>query len=120
MRRQDVRCATAAGRYSNGAARRKLRAWLASQGLPCHLCGLPIDYSLGWYVDPRDGRRKRHPLSFEVDEIVSRWRGGDPLDIRNCQPVHRHCNQEKYQRERAEAAASSEGAPPSVEASRDW
>ena len=26
-------------RYSNGNERRKVRAWLRSQGLPCHICG---------------------------------------------------------------------------------
>ena len=81
-------------RSSNGNARRKLRRWLASQQLPCAICGQPIDYSLP----------ARHPLSFEVDEVrpVSRWRefGYDSptaaaLDRANVQPAHRICNERK-------------------------
>lgn len=81
-------------RYSNGNARRKLRTWLRSQGLPCAICGQPIDYALP----------SGHPLSFEVDEIrpVSRWREfgyasptAAALDRTNVQPVHRICNERK-------------------------
>jgi 5-methylcytosine-specific restriction endonuclease McrA len=81
-------------RYSNGNARRKLRAWLRSQGLPCAICGQPIDYTLP----------SGHPLSFEVDEVrpVSRWREfgyasptAAALDRENVQPVHRICNERK-------------------------
>lgn len=82
-------------RYANGAARRKLRAWLKAQGLPCHICGLPIDYTLDWYVDPRDGRRKRHPMSFEVDELVPVSLGGSPTDRSNVAPAHRICNERR-------------------------
>lgn len=85
-------------RTANGNRRRKLRARMAALGLPCALCGQPIDYSLGWWVDPADGRRKRHPMSFEVDEIVPVALGGDPLDWRNLQPAHRACNQRKGKR----------------------
>lgn len=79
-------------RYKNGNARRSLTRWLRAQGLPCALCGQPIDYSLPG----------GHPLSFEVDEIhpVSRWREfgySSPqeaaLDRSNVQPAHRICNQ---------------------------
>lgn len=72
-------------RYSNGARRRKLRAWLKSMGLPCHICGLPIDYTL----PPGD------PMSFEVDEIIPVSLGGDPFDKLNVGPSHRICNQRK-------------------------
>ena len=47
-------------RVSNGTRRRDLRRRVASMGLPCALCGAPIDYSLP----------AGHPLSFELDEIV--------------------------------------------------
>lgn len=79
-------------RRSNGNARNKLSKWLRSQGLPCALCGQPIDYSLP----------AGHPLSFEVDEIhpVSRWREfgyasatAAALDRDNVQPAHRICNE---------------------------
>lgn len=82
-------------RYANGTRRRAVRAWLAAQGLPCHICGQPIDYSLDWYVDPKDGRVKRHPLSFEVDEIVPVSLGGSPTDRSNVAPAHRICNQKR-------------------------
>ena len=72
-------------RYRNGYARRKLRAWLKAQGLPCHLCGLPIDYSLP----------AGHPMSYEVDEIVPVSKGGSPIDRNNVAPAHRICNQRR-------------------------
>ena len=30
----------------NGNAERKLKARLRAEGRPCHICGMPIDYSL--------------------------------------------------------------------------
>ena len=95
-------------RYSNGAARRKLRAWWRAQGLPCAICGQPIDYDLP----------ARHPLSFEVDEIVPVSLGGSPLSRENTQPAHRICNERK--------GASPPGAPvrlgcgTPVETTREW
>lgn len=82
-------------RYENGNARRKVRAWLMSQHNPCAICGKPIDYSLTTYVDPKDGKTKRHPMSFEVDEIVPVSKGGSPYDRDNVQAAHRICNQRK-------------------------
>ncbi len=82
-------------RYANFTARANLRKRVKAMGLPCAICGKPIDYDLDWYVDPRDGKRKRHPLSYELDEIVPISRGGSPTDISNVQPVHRACNQMK-------------------------
>lgn len=75
-------------RYSNGNARRKLRARLKAEGRPCALCGLAIDYSLP----------AGDPMSFEVDEIVPVSRGGSPYDYGNLQPVHRACNLRKGNR----------------------
>lgn len=81
-------------RYANGSKRRKIRESLKRGGGPCAICGAPIDYSLP-YGDP---------MSFEVDEIipVSRYAEGGyasakacALDINNCQPTHRICNQRK-------------------------
>lgn len=82
-------------RYANGARRRALRKRVAAMGLPCHLCGRPIDYSLTTYADPADGRTKRHPMSFELDELVPVSKGGDPLDPENVRPAHRICNQKR-------------------------
>lgn len=74
------------------SARNAIRARLAAMGAPCAICGRPIDYGLAWWTDPVDGKRKRHPLSFEWDHIEPRSRGGaDTMD--NAQPVHRICNQ---------------------------
>lgn len=72
-------------RYANGAARRKVRAWLKAQGRPCHICGRTIDYSLP----------AGHPMSFEVDEIVPVSKGGSPIDRSNVAPAHRICNERR-------------------------
>lgn len=81
-------------RKQNGHKRRQIREAIRRRRDPCALCGCPIDYDLP----------AGHPLSFEVDEIipVSKWREfGYPsavacaLDIKNCQPSHRICNQRK-------------------------
>lgn len=76
---------SAVSRYANGNARRKVRAWLKSQGLPCAICGRAIDYSLP----------SGDPMSFEVDEIVPVSKGGSPIDKANVQPAHRICNQRR-------------------------
>ena len=81
-------------RRANSTKRNRIRRILKERGGPCHICKLPIDYSL----PPGD------PMSFEVDEIVpvSRyWEGGYrsaqecALDIGNCAPAHRICNQRR-------------------------
>lgn len=72
-------------RYANGAARRKVRAWLKAQGRPCHICGLPIDYDLP----------AGDPMSFEVDEIIPVSKGGSPYDRNNVDAAHRICNQRR-------------------------
>lgn len=95
---------------ANANGRRKIRARIKAMGLPCQICGQPIDYNLP----------AGHDWAFEVDEIVSRWRGGDPLDMSNCQPVHRICNRNKYQRERAEEEQRKNTPPIPPKASRDW
>lgn len=97
-------------RQSNGNRRRKLKARLKAQGRPCAICGREIDYTLP----------AGHDWAFEVDEIVSVWRGGDPLDADNLQPVHRVCNRLKYQRERAALDAKRKEPPSAAKASRDW
>ena len=85
-------------RRSNGTRRNKLRKRVAELGLPCHLCGRPIDYTLTTWTDPKDGRVKRHPMSFELDEIVPVSKGGDPFDFENVAPAHRICNQRRGNR----------------------
>lgn len=56
-----------------------------AMGMPCHICGLPIDPSLP----------ARHPYSFELDEIVPVSRGGPADALDNCAAAHRCCNQWK-------------------------
>ena len=41
-------------------------------GLPCWICGMPIDAALP----------AGHPLSFELDELVPVSKGGSPTDPR--------------------------------------
>ena len=72
-------------RTKNGSLYRKNRAWLKAQGLPCAICGRPIDYSL----------RCPHPMSFEVDHKDPCARGGALYDRGNLQPAHRICNERK-------------------------
>ena len=78
-----------------------LRKRVAAKGLPCAICGQPIDYSLTTYLDPTDGKIKPHPMRFELDEIVpiSRLpedqRKAAACDPNNVQPVHRICNLRK-------------------------
>ena len=78
-------------RYAHRNARNALRRRVASMGLPCHLCGKPIDYSLP----------AGHPLSFELDEIVPLAalppdeRAAAAVDPLNVAPAHRICNERR-------------------------
>ena len=87
-------------RYSNGSRRRSLSARVRAMGMPCHLCGLPIDYSLP----------AGHPLSYELDEIVPVSRGGSPTDPANVAPAHRCCNQWRGNRSMARVSAVRDAA----------
>ena len=90
-------------RNANGHARREVRRWLRSQGLPCHLCGLPIDYS----------RPAGDPMSFEVDEIVPVSLGGSPIDRANVAPAHRICNEKRGNRPIASLSSRNMSCPTS-------
>ena len=57
-------------RHANGARRRAIKARWVAIGDPCHICGKPIDYSLGMVIDTRTGKRRPHPMSLAIDEIV--------------------------------------------------
>lgn len=57
-------------RYSNGSRRRALVRRVRAMGLPCWICGMPIDAALP----------AGHPLSFELDELVPVSKGGSPTD----------------------------------------
>lgn len=93
-------------RYANGNLRRKNRARLKAMGLPCHICGKPIDYDA-----PSD---HLHPLSFVIDEIipVSRWKEfGYPSkravaeDFNNLAAAHYACNALKSNKLKGEGSA---------------
>lgn len=84
-------CQVGNPRRANGARRTAIRARLKASGRPCGICGQPIDYSAPYRLP--DGHI--NPFAFVVDEIVPVSRGGDPLDIANCQPAHYCCNARK-------------------------
>ena len=77
-------------RRANGARRDGIRARWRAIGAPCWICGHPIDYSLGMVTV--NGKRRPHPMSFVVDEVVPVKYGGDPLDFDNTRPAHYVCN----------------------------
>lgn len=95
-------------RRSNGARRTALRKRVAAMGLPCHLCGKAIDYSLP----------AGHPMSYELDEIVPVSKGGDPLDPGNTAPAHRICNQRKGDGSRTARSKGASSLP--CPTSREW
>ena len=70
-------------RYSNGSRRRALVRRVRAMGMPCWICGMPIDPALP----------AGHPLSFELDELVPVSKGGSPTDPANTAGAHRCCNQ---------------------------
>ncbi|MBR4687088.1 MAG: HNH endonuclease [Bacteroidales bacterium] len=72
-------------RQRNGHRRRMLRDRVRAEGMPCHICGRAIDYSLP----------AGHPMSYELDELLPVSKGGDPLSYDNCKASHRICNERK-------------------------
>lgn len=82
-------------RYSNGARRRALVRRVKAMGLPCWICGMPIDPALP----------AGHPLSFELDELVPVSKGGSPTDPANVAGAHRCCNQWRGNRSVAQVDA---------------
>ena len=81
-------------RRANGNLRRKHRDRLKAMGLPCHICGKPIDLDLPYM----------HPMAFVIDELhpVSKWYlfgysspRAAAEDFDNLRPAHRACNAAK-------------------------
>jgi 5-methylcytosine-specific restriction endonuclease McrA len=70
---------------------KQIRAEVEMYGLPCHLCGKPIDLTL----------HHLHPRSFTVDHIIPLADGGPEVDRDNCAPACRGCNSAKANRARA-------------------
>ena len=90
-------------RVANGAAHRKLRARLRSEGRGCWICrafGRPdrIDYSL----PPGD------PMAFEVDDLVPISKGGT-FSYANADAAHRRCNQWRGNKSVEEVMALARG-----------
>lgn len=77
---------------ANGAMRDAIRERWREVGDACHICGKPIDYSLGMVTNVSTGRKRPHPMGFAVDEIVPASLGGDPLDFSNTRPAHWCCS----------------------------
>lgn len=75
----------------NSHAREQLRKLMKERQEPCHICGMPIDYSLP----------ARHPLSFEMDEVIpvsrlpKEQRKAAACDPANVRPAHRICNEHR-------------------------
>ena len=87
-------------RYSRGNYSPRMRTkrellQRVANGEPCAICGKPIDLTQPQtFRDPRDGKIKKTPWSFEVDELVPVSLGGLPYG-ENCRPAHRICNQKR-------------------------
>ena len=90
-------------RWKSGK-RRKYQERFRAMGLPCALCGKPIDYTLPYYVTDEEGRRHVNMLAFVIDEKipVSKWQQGGynnaaecANDYSNLQPAHAICNARK-------------------------
>ena len=97
-------------RRANGSRRTWIRKRWKAIGAPCALCGQPIDYSLGMVLTPY-GRKRPHPMSFVVDEIVPVSQGGDPLDFANTRPAHWICNARRGNGRQRPEAPRSDTAP---------
>lgn len=100
-------------RQAHRAARKALKARIASRGEACAICGRPIDYSLP----------QGHPLCYELDEKVPlslihpAMREKAALDPDNVQPVHRICNE---RRGNALTSAPKTKRNKLIEGSKDW
>lgn len=63
-----------------------LRRAVETHGLPCHLCGNPIDLTLP----------STHPLSFTADHLDAIANGGHLYG--QIAPAHRRCNSRRQNR----------------------
>lgn len=69
----------------DGASYLRAKQRLKSMGVPCWLCGRPIDPDL----------RFPHPWSFSIDHAIPLKHGGEVLDPDNLRAAHLRCNQRK-------------------------
>lgn len=81
--------------------RRTYQARFKALGLPCALCGRPIDYSLPYYVTDEQGQKHVNMMAFVIDEKIpiSKWEQAGyssaaecANDFSNLQPCHAICN----------------------------
>ena len=79
--------------------RNRDRERLRRTGAPCHICGLPIDYSLKW----------PDPQSFVADHVQALARGGDDR-ITNKLAAHKVCNERKSTKTHAAGIIRRSGA----------
>jgi hypothetical protein len=96
--------------------RRQYQQRFKAMGLPCALCGKPIDYTLPYYVTDEEGRRHVNMLAFVIDEKipVSKWQQGGynsaaecANDYSNLQPAHAICNARKGNKDNFSLQANS-------------
>lgn len=74
-------------RQRNSATQARHRARIAATKAACHICGLPIDYTL----------HSPAPKSFVIDHVIPLHKGGaDTID--NVRAAHRDCNSTKRAR----------------------
>ena len=85
---------------TEGTAYRRLRADLRKQELPCHICGLPIDYSLKYPDD----------MSFSADHVEPVGNGGDNLG--ELKAAHLLCNKRRSNKPLSQV--------PILKVSREW
>lgn len=88
--------------------RKQYQQRFKAMGLPCALCGKPIDYTLPYYVTDEEGHKHINMLAFVIDEKipVSKWQQGGynsaaecASDFSNLQPAHAICNARKGNKE---------------------
>ena len=114
-------------RTQNGHRRRQIRARVKAASDTCAICGQPVDKTLTTLRGQHGPNCKRpncpgcvpHPMRPEVDEIIPVSRGGNPLDIDNCQLTHRFCNRRKSDKVLTKKVRVS-SAVGSVTTSRQW
>ena len=79
-------------RWKHADQRKRDRKYWIQQGLPCAICGKPIDYGIPFYYHDAQGKQRVNMDAFVIDEIVPVSQGGNPYDRQNQQPAHVCCN----------------------------
>lgn len=91
-----------------GGQRREYQKRFRAMGLPCAICGRPIDYSLPYYYRDKTGRRRVNKMAFVIDEKIpiSKYQQAGysspaqaAQDFDNLQPAHAICNAMKYNKQ---------------------